>query len=555
MRTQLTPRRRLILLIGAAVLFLALLSLDLFSRGLAWRLFWSLTGEESPLAQVRGMVELAGNAIRTPPQTEPLIPIQHTDVNPYGVNTFLQLEVEPSKRERQVQMIAEAGFGWIRQQFPWEDIEIHGRGDFEDRRNVEVVGIIDAWAKYDQIVALAEQYGLNILVRLDNPPAWTHADPAIGTFAPPDDLQDYVNYALAVAERYRGRLRYFQVWNEPNIYPEWGEQAVSPEQYTELLCRTYAALKAVDPQIVVVSAALSPTVALVPTNLNEFIFLQRMYDAGAGGCFDVMSAQGYGFFSGPTDRRLRAVTNNFGRHLYIRDIMVANGDAHKPVWISEAGWNPIDAPEVPPDVSGRANFGVVTREQAAAYMPLAFQRMQEEWSWVGMMSLWFFKRADDSERGQSWAYFRMVEPDFTPLPIYDSLRSYITSSTPTLYQGVHQETDWALRYETVEFVDADGAQFERAARTESAAFNAHGTAVTLRWRGSLDGVGTAADWTETTLHSSLLAQTRAITVSGDFTLDSVIIVDHTRERIAFAAVALALIMPLFLLIVLLRLRR
>ena len=53
---------------------------------------------------------------------------------------------------------------------------------------------------------------------------------------------------MAVAERYQGRIHYYQIWNEPNIYPEWGEQTVNPEAYTELLCRTYAALKAVDPE-------------------------------------------------------------------------------------------------------------------------------------------------------------------------------------------------------------------------------------------------------------------------------------------------------------------
>jgi len=119
-----------------------------------------------------------------------------------------------------------------------------------------------------------------------------------------------------VAERYRGRIRYYQIWNEPNIYPEWGEQAVSPEGYTELLCRAHDALKAVDPNIVVISGPLSPTVSLTDRNLNDFIFLVRMYEAGAGRCFDVMSAQGYGFYSGPTDRRMRPFTLTYARHLY-----------------------------------------------------------------------------------------------------------------------------------------------------------------------------------------------------------------------------------------------
>jgi hypothetical protein len=543
-------RRKIILVIAAVTALSVLLALDLAFRGAAWRLFWELTGEEAPLAQTRGMVEWGGSALRAQPQTAPLTVMPHTDVNPFGVNTFLQLEVEPEKRERQMQMIADAGFGWIRQQFPWEDIEIHARGDFQDRRNVDAIGVVDAWAKYDQIVDLAARYNVAILARLDNPPAWSHADPNIGAFAPPDDVQDYVNFAVAVAERYRGRLYHYQIWNEPNIYPEWGEQAVDPEAYTELLCRTYRALKAVDPQIVVLSAALSPTVALRAENLNEFLFLERMYAAGAGECFNVLSAQAYGFFSGPTDRRLRNVTNNYPRPLYLRDLMVAHGDADVPIWISEAGWNPIDSPEVPPDVTGRENFGVVTREQAAAYMPLAYERVQREWSWVGMMSLWFFRRPDESERGQSWYYFRMVEPDFTPLPIYDAMRAYITTTPPTLYTGVHQESDWTIRYDDHTFIDADGAQLGRAARTDTVRFTIHGTEAAIRWRPSegesvlfveideqpSSAANTIIDpdgWRITTLYNSLIAETHAFQLSGALLVDSITVADHTGARIAF----------------------
>ncbi len=115
---------------------------------------WSLTGEEAPLAQLRGMVEWLGNVTREQPNTAPDVPIQHTDVNPYGINTFLEQEVEPAKREQQVKMIAEAGFHWLRQQFPWQDIEIAGRGDFTDARNADS-GVISAWDKYDNIVDLA----------------------------------------------------------------------------------------------------------------------------------------------------------------------------------------------------------------------------------------------------------------------------------------------------------------------------------------------------------------------------------------------------------------
>lgn len=547
------PLHRILIAGVVLALFIVLLGLDLTNRGFVWRLFWSLTGEETPLAQLRGMVEWAGNFTRLQPNTAPYVPIQHVGVNPFGINTFLEQEADPAVRRRSVEMIADAGFGWIRQQFVWQDIEIHGRGDFQDRRNdVDQDGqvdVVDAWAKYDHIVDLAEEFDLDIIARLDNPPPW--AQTVAGDFAPPADVQDFVNFASAVAERYRGRIRYYQVWNEPNIYPEWGEQAVSPEAYADLLCRTYDALKAVDSEIVVISGALAQTVALTSRDLNDFIFLQRMYDAGASACFDVLAVQAYGFYSGPTDQRMRPTTNTFARNLYTRDIMVANGDAHKPIWITEAAWNPVDAPEVPPpsEVAQYANYGIVTREQAAAYMPIGYQRALEEWHWVGVINYWFFKLPSEERRNQAMYYFRMVDPDFTPLPVYEAMRDYITSLTPTLYRGIHQANDnWALTLpESAVTVESDGAQFSRAVQTSELSFVAQGTDVSVRWRGDStpqferDGslsqptrVASSEDgWKMMQLHQSLTPQQVSIRLFSNtpFEVDSIAVYDRALTNL------------------------
>lgn len=471
----------------AIFVLVSVLLLDLVNKGAVWRLFYNLTGEENPPAQVVGMMQWTGRWFRVQPQTAPYTPIDHAGVNPFGINVFLEQEVELEKRERIVQMIADAGFVWLRQEFPWEDIEIHARGDFEDRRN-DLDGdgepdSISAWEKYDNIVDLAEQYDLKLQVRLSNPPSWTHADPAIGTFAPPDDLQDYVNYATTVAERYQGRVQHYQIWNEPNIYPEWGERFVDPAGYTDMLCQTYGALKAVDPDIVVISGALAQTTAMDGRNLTDLFFLQRMLDAGAGECFDVLAVQAYGLNSGPTDRRMRPTTITFARPVYIRDILVRNGYAHKAIWISEAAWNPVPDPDDVADVDARYNFGQVTEQQAARYMVGAYERQMREWNYTGVMFYWFFKRAADFERNQSFYYFRMVEPDFTPLPIYDAMRAYTQSMTPTLYRGVHQADHWALTVpDDAQIVTVDGAQFDEAVQTQQATFVANGTELALRWQ-------------------------------------------------------------------------
>jgi len=460
------------LLLTLAILSLLALSSCHFS-------FFDYTGEEDLLPQVRGMGQLVADRLRPQPRAAPDTPVAHAGLNPFGINVFLEQEVEPEKRERAMQMIAAAGFHWLRQEFPWEDIEIHGQGDFEDRRHEPHRS---AWEKYDNIVGLAEQYGLEIVPRLSNPPAWTRADgDGAGTYAPPDDLADWGDYVAAVVSRYRGRVRYYQLWNEPNIYPEWGERSVDPEGYTQLLCEGYRRAKEADPDAVIVSGALAPTVALTWRDLSDFVFLQRMYDAGAAACFDIMAVNDYMLWSGSTDHRLRPLNVNFSRPLYIRDIMVANGDAAKPIWISEMNSNAVPND---PNILDIGRFGQVTSEQQARYAPLAYQRVMEEWPWVGVVNFWFFKLPSNARQNESMYYFRMVEPDFTPLPVYEALRDYTANLTPMLYFGTHQEDHWALEYtgdwETVRVGESVLEAYRRATSPDATLhFTFDGAALTL----------------------------------------------------------------------------
>ncbi len=541
--------RRGISVIAFLLVAALLLALDLRSRGLAWQFMWSQTGEEGAPGQLRGMMEVAGNLIRAPLETDALAPIDHKADIPYGINTFLEQEVERPKIEAMLQMISDAGFVWLRQEFPWEDLEVDGRGLFSDSRDLNGDGapdVPDTWLKYDRIVDLTESYGLRLMVRLSNPPAWTRANPEAGDNAPPDDLQDFVNYARAVATRYRGRITHYQVWNEPNIYPEWGNNPIDPAGYAEMLCRAYAVLKAVDPDIVVISGAIAPTIALDGSrDLSDLVFLQALYDHGGGDCFDVLSAQGYGLRSGPSDRRLRATSVNIGRHSYYRDIMVRNGDAHKPIWLSEAAWNAtLDADLPPEQISLYGNYGNVTQEQAARYMPMLYDRIQREWQWVGNVMYWFFTRKDPFEADQAFYYFRMAEPDyqpdrptFTPLPVYHSVRDYIRGSERVLHRGTHQAETWQIDSAGTVIAD-ETARFGRAVRFDAGlAFMAQGTALEIRWRAA---EGEDSGWRVSRIPlSGGLAQTQNVTFgAGAIIVDEITVYDRGANRL-FSWLALA----------------
>jgi hypothetical protein len=415
------------LILWASLLILGGLAFLLLSLAPTRVWLWQHTGEEEFFAQVKGLTDLLSDQVRPRLTLAPAAVTEHVNVNPFGINTFLEQEVDPAKRQQLIAMAHDAGYYFLRQEFPWQDIEIHGKGDFEDRRHEPYRS---AWEKYDQIVAMAEAQDMELVVRLSTPPAWSRAaGEDVGAFAPPDDAQDFADFVSAVVRRYQGRIRYYQLWNEPNIYPEWGIYPIDPEGYVELLKAGAEAARAADPNVVIIAGALAATINLQPEatpneqSLSDLIFLQRMYDAGAAPYFDIMAVQGYGLWSGPTDTRMHPRVLNISHHLFIRDLMVKNGDAYKPIWISEMNWN-----VAPEGIEPR--YGRVTPEQQARYLPIAYQRVLDDWPWVGVANTWYLKRATDQweQEAKPEAYFRLLAPDFTAQPVYDAMHAY----TPTV---------------------------------------------------------------------------------------------------------------------------
>ncbi len=379
-----------------------------------------------------------------PPAPSPLRTIPETDLNPLGANFFLQLEAEPWKVERTLAMARAAGIGWVKQHFPWEDLELR-KGQFWDDRLRK-----STWEKYDRIVETARRYNLEIIARLDRPPAWTRRDNRLAQ-APPDNFEDYGDFVAAVVSRYRGRIRYYQIWNEPNIYPEWGDQPIDPAGYVRLLQIAYQRAKAIDPNVRILSAPLAQTLENSPRAMSDLRFLEEMYRLGAGAYFDILFANAYGF-NDPPEAPADPHRLNFARVQLLREIMVRYGDAEKPIWLNEFGWNA--APEgFPPE---KLLWGQVSEQQQAEYTVRAIRRARAEWPWLGVICLWYFRQAGLIGPDQAEYYFRMVDPGFTPRPVYAAVKreseglgvagpgEYQESNPAAVYQG---EWEWLLRPE------------------------------------------------------------------------------------------------------------
>jgi len=135
-------------------------------------------------------------------------------VNPMGINLFLEKEPDRNNVIKSLELARDGGYKWIRQDFAWNDIEISGKGIYTDTRNPGMV--VNAWDKYDFIVDEANKYGMQIMARLDSPPVWARMpgdDVQQYTKGPPNNNDDFGDFAAAVAQRYVGKVSYFQIWN------------------------------------------------------------------------------------------------------------------------------------------------------------------------------------------------------------------------------------------------------------------------------------------------------------------------------------------------------
>lgn len=356
---------------------------------------------------------------------EPLVhrtqtsPIRLANVSPWGVNTFLDLEVETWKRRKTVDMVADAGIHWIKQHFAWADIEIPAKGQYFNARWRQAT-----WEKYDEIMDLAGDAGLEVIARVDRAPDWARP-PGSPVGAAPRANGDFADFLTTLATRYRGRLRHFQIWNEPNLAVEWGGAAPDPEGYAALLRVAFLALKSVDDANIVMAAPMAGTLEESPRALNELLYLDRMYDQGAGEWFDVQSANAFGL-EHPPDAPPDPDVLNFRRVELVRELMTGYGLRPKAIWLNEYGWN-----ASPPDMDpGKLVWRRVDEVQQAAWTVDGVRFGLANWPWVGVFNVWFFRKpfellgADQSE-----FYFRMVDPDFTPRLMYREVQRAATGQS------------------------------------------------------------------------------------------------------------------------------
>jgi hypothetical protein len=233
----------------------------------------------------------------------------------------------------------------------------------------------------------------------------------------PVSTDQYLEHVRQLALAGRGKVRAYEIGNEPNLWMFWGQQDPNPERYARLLCRVYSTIKAVDANATIVSAGLAP--ARTPTDLwdlamDDHVFAQRMLDTLQAEfpeqfpCFDAFGFHPQSFPYPPElsyEELQQQYPQDNGNGFYFRasewhhTLLEQRGLGDRPLWLTEFGWlrDPVEDPwDGPPPYAtygwcnsprglGEGQWMKVSEQQQADYLVRAFQYADVHMPWVGAM--------------------------------------------------------------------------------------------------------------------------------------------------------------------------
>ncbi|MEF8728836.1 MAG: endo-1,4-beta-xylanase [Accumulibacter sp.] len=198
-----------------------------------------------------------------------------------------------------------------------------------------------AWQfqRLDRAVALAQQNGVDLLYTFGFTPRWASARPnepcawgnsTFGCSAEPRDLADWENYVRTVVRRYKGRIRHYEIWNEP-AFTEIEETiqkngiakffSGSAIRLAEMGKIAYRVVKEEDPRATVVS----PSAVTGELGIRR---LEAYLAAGGAKTFDVV---GFHFYTTPPEELISI-------HRSLRTMLKKCGHANTPIWNTEMGY-------------------------------------------------------------------------------------------------------------------------------------------------------------------------------------------------------------------------
>ena len=314
-------------------------------------------------------------------------------------------------------------------------------------------GALD-WERADRIVDETNKRGIKLLVRVGMDP-----DRPFWAGDPPDNTSISRISSRKYAARYRGRIHAYQIWNEPNLAREWGSKRPDPAAYARMLRGAYSAIKAADPNAIVVTAGMAPTTEDSNRAMPDLRFYQGMYDAMGGksdGYFDMLGVHGAGYAVSPeTDPQVVATNpklhNNdpspaelkrvyaFRRSRGCRELDGAQrgrqqARRHLGVRLDDRQPARLTA------TTGTGGAGIDQAKQGC-YLVRRAEYAKEKWQpWIGLMNMIYLPDVQWTKKDEQY-YWSIIGPGYPDLFIrtaYVMVKNYLT-------KGVIQ--DYCFQYQ------------------------------------------------------------------------------------------------------------
>jgi hypothetical protein len=170
----------------------------------------------------------------------------------------------------------------------------------------------------DQYIQVAQQKNVDLILTLAITPPW--ADNGVhGGTAPPADLGDWQAFVQTAAQRYAGKIHYYEIWNEPD-HTAWFTGTV--QDIVNLDAAAYTAIKDADPTATV----LSPPVDGDP---DGQAWLDSFLSLGGGKYVDLYA---FHFYVGGYPELMVSKVQQ------VKDILAKYGEDKKLIWNTESGW-------------------------------------------------------------------------------------------------------------------------------------------------------------------------------------------------------------------------
>lgn len=169
-----------------------------------------------------------------------------------------------SRVERHFAAARAVGSSYLRCAFSWDAIEKEP-GQFD-------------WTFWDKLVDLAAQNHVGLIPYIAYTPRWSAGEEKEFWKQPPSDPQAYADFMYRIANRYRGRIAAWEIWNEPDNKDYW---TGSVEQFASLVKLAARRIRAADPDAVLVLGGMSYGLSPFLKHLIDQDHLDRYVDVVA----------------------------------------------------------------------------------------------------------------------------------------------------------------------------------------------------------------------------------------------------------------------------------